>query len=228
MASAQFLREYKVVVLGSGGVGKSALTIQYFQSHFVTEYDPTIEDSYRKQCVIEDEVALLDVLDTAGQEEYNTLRAHYISTGEGFLLVYAISARPSFDEARNLHQHILRLKKAERVPVVFVGNKCDLEYARQVGMDEGRDLARDVGCPFIETSAKTPINVDEAFSEIVREIRRYNSSHSLLPSRGPPQSQKTRRPVTQVGPPAGRAYQYSDTAHANDDMAGCCGGCVVL
>jgi GTPase KRas protein len=52
------------------GVGKSALTIQFIQSHFVDEYDPTIEDSYRKQCVIDDEVALLDVLDTAGQEEY--------------------------------------------------------------------------------------------------------------------------------------------------------------
>lgn len=83
----QFLREYKLVVVGGGGVGKSCLTIQLIQSHFVDEYDPTIEgmlapgplirrqpslpffaDSYRKQCVIDDEVALLDVLDTAGQE----------------------------------------------------------------------------------------------------------------------------------------------------------------
>lgn len=66
-----FLREYKLVVVGGGGVGKSALTIQFIQSHFVDEYDPTIEDSYRKQCVIDEEVALLDVLDTAGQEEYS-------------------------------------------------------------------------------------------------------------------------------------------------------------
>lgn len=57
-------------LIGCLGVGKSALTIQFIQSHFVDEYDPTIEDSYRKQCVIDDEVALLDVLDTAGQEEY--------------------------------------------------------------------------------------------------------------------------------------------------------------
>jgi small GTP-binding protein len=55
----------------TSGVGKSALTIQFIQSHFVDEYDPTIEDSYRKQCVIDEEVALLDVLDTAGQEEYS-------------------------------------------------------------------------------------------------------------------------------------------------------------
>lgn len=67
---SQFLREYKLVVVGGGGVGKSALTIQFVQSHFVDEYDPTIEDSYRKQFVVDEEVALLDVLDTAGQEEY--------------------------------------------------------------------------------------------------------------------------------------------------------------
>ena len=68
--NAQFLREYKLVVVGGGGVGKSALTIQFIQNQFPEEYDPTIEDSYRKQCLIDEEVALLDVLDTAGQEEY--------------------------------------------------------------------------------------------------------------------------------------------------------------
>jgi GTPase KRas len=59
----------------------------------VTEYDPTIEDSYRKQSVIDDEVALLDVLDTAGQEEYSAMREQYMRTGEGFLLVYSITDR---------------------------------------------------------------------------------------------------------------------------------------
>ncbi|KAJ1663906.1 RAS1 protein [Coemansia sp. RSA 2399] len=70
MSGNQLIREYKLVVVGGGGVGKSALTIQFIQSHFVDEYDPTIEDSYRKQCAIDGETAMLDVLDTAGQEEY--------------------------------------------------------------------------------------------------------------------------------------------------------------
>ena len=75
------MRELKLVVVGGGGVGKSALTIQFSQNHFVDEYDPTIEgmyrvshtppDSYRKQCMIDNEMVLLDVLDTAGQEEYS-------------------------------------------------------------------------------------------------------------------------------------------------------------
>ncbi|KAH9855405.1 P-loop containing nucleoside triphosphate hydrolase protein [Lenzites betulinus] len=142
------------------------------------------------------------------------MHAHYKDMGEGFLHVYSITSRSSFNEVKHLHQQIKSVKDADRIPVVLVGNKCDIEYERQVGVAEGRDLAQDFGCPFIETSAKTAINVDEAFSEIVREIRRYNKS------------QQTGRPVTQVGPPG--AYQYSNTAHANDDMAGCCGGCVVL
>merc|ERR1711913_279415 len=67
------MTEYKLVVVGAGGVGKSALTIQLIQNHFVDEYDPTIEDSYRKQVVIDGETCLLDILDTAGQEEYSTM-----------------------------------------------------------------------------------------------------------------------------------------------------------
>lgn len=63
------MTEYKCVIVGGGGVGKSALTIQLIQGHFVDEYDPTIEDSYRKQVTIDNETCLLDVLDTAGQEE---------------------------------------------------------------------------------------------------------------------------------------------------------------
>jgi hypothetical protein len=68
-------------------------TLLTLQSHFVEEYDPTIEDSYRKQCVIDEEVALLDVLDTAGQEEYSAMREQYMRTGEGFLLIYSITDR---------------------------------------------------------------------------------------------------------------------------------------
>ncbi|KAJ3716042.1 ras protein [Lentinula raphanica] len=211
-----FLREYKLVVVGGGGVGKSALTIQFIQSHFVDEYDPTIEDSYRKQCVIDDEVALLDVLDTAGQEEYGAMREQYMRTGEGFLLVYSITSRNSFEEISTFHQQILRVKDQDTFPVVVVANKCDLEYERQVGPNEGRDLAKLFNCKFIETSAKVRINVDQAFQDLVREIRKYNK-----------EQQTSGRMMTGGGgggPPG--AYAGKDP---NDEGAGgCCGGCVVL
>ncbi|KAI9894616.1 MAG: Ras GTPase [Vezdaea aestivalis] len=178
MAPQAFVREYKLVVVGGGGVGKSCLTIQLIQSHFVDEYDPTIEDSYRKQCMIDDEVALLDVLDTAGQEEYSAMREQYMRTGEGFLLVYSITSRQSFEEIMTFEQQILRVKDRDYFPIIVVGNKCDLEAERQVSRAEGETLARQFNCKFIETSAKSRIRVDEAFYDLVREIRRYNREMS--------------------------------------------------
>ena len=119
-------REYKLVVVGGGGVGKSALTIQLTQNNFVDEYDPTIEDSYRKQCVIDSEVVILDILDTAGQEEYSAMREQYMRTGEGFLLVYSVNSKNSFEELMVYYQQILRVKDSDYVPVFLVGNKADL------------------------------------------------------------------------------------------------------
>lgn len=91
-----------------------------------------ITDSYRKQCVIDEEVALLDVLDTAGQEEYSAMREQYMRTGEGFLLVYSITSRQSFEEIMTFQQQILRVKDKDYFPIIVVGNKCDLEGERQV------------------------------------------------------------------------------------------------
>jgi len=168
--------EYKLVVVGGGGVGKSALTIQLIQNHFLDEYDPTIEDSYRKQVTIDDETCLLDILDTAGQEEYSAMRDQYMRTGQGFLLIYAITSRSSFDEVNNFKDQIGRVKDKAKVPMILIGNKCDLESERQVTTSEGQTLGSKFGCPFHETSAKTRINVEESFYTLVREIKKGNST----------------------------------------------------
>lgn len=165
------LKEYKLVVVGGGGVGKSALTIQFIQSHFVDEYDPTIEDSYRKQCTIDNDQVLLDILDTAGQEEYSAMREQYMRAGEGFLLVYSIDSRSSLEELQSFHDQIERVKDSENVPVLVVGNKCDLENERQVSYEEGDMLAKSFNCKFMETSAKQRINVEETFYDLVRSVR---------------------------------------------------------
>ncbi|CRL05543.1 CLUMA_CG018207, isoform A [Clunio marinus] len=165
------MTEYKLVVVGAGGVGKSALTIQLIQNHFVDEYDPTIEDSYRKQVVIDGETCLLDILDTAGQEEYSAMRDQYMRTGEGFLLVFAVNSAKSFEDIGTYREQIKRVKDAEEVPMVLVGNKCDLQ-AWAVDMNQARDVAKQYGVPFVETSAKTRMGVDDAFYTLVREIRK--------------------------------------------------------
>ncbi|XP_055342217.1 GTPase KRas-like [Paramacrobiotus metropolitanus] len=164
------MTEYKLVVVGAGGVGKSALTIQLIQNHFVEEYDPTIEDSYRKQVVIEGETCLLDILDTAGQEEYSAMRDQYMRTGEGFLLVFALNGPKSFEDIETYREQIKRVKDSDNVPMVLVGNKSDLP-ARNVESKQASDLARSYGIPYIETSAKTRSGVDDAFYTLVKEIR---------------------------------------------------------
>ena len=164
--------EYKVVVVGSGGVGKSALTISFVQNHFVEEYDPTIEDSYRKQITVDDVACYLNILDTAGQEEYSAMRDQYMRTGQGFLLVFSLTTRSTFEEVNDLHNKILQAKDSDKVPLVLVGNKEDLKDEHQVSYKEAADLARSFGAPFMTTSAKTRHNVDETFFELVREIRK--------------------------------------------------------
>jgi GTPase KRas protein len=177
------MTEYKLVIVGGGGVGKSALTIQLIQNHFIDEYDPTIEDSYRKQVTIDEETCLLDILDTAGQEEYSAMRDQYMRTGQGFALVYAITSRSSFDEISSFRDQILRVKDKDKVPMVLVGNKCDLESERQVTTSEGQELAKTFGCPFFESSAKTRVNVEESFYGLVREIRKQTSGDSNKPNK---------------------------------------------
>ncbi|PVH86228.1 hypothetical protein DL98DRAFT_393209, partial [Cadophora sp. DSE1049] len=182
---------YKIVVLGDGGVGKTAMTIQITLNHFVETYDPTIEDSYRKQVVIDGKACMLEVLDTAGQEEYTALRDQWIRDGEAFLLVYSISSRESFIRINKFHAQVQRVKESSglnlaypgsplssiaarlhEAPVLMVGNKCDRVTEREVSTQEGHALARELGCDFVESSAKNCVNIEKAFYDLVRQLQR--------------------------------------------------------
>jgi len=167
------MREYKLVVLGSGGVGKSALTVQFVQGIFVEKYDPTIEDSYRRQVEVDGQQCMLEILDTAGTEQFTAMRDLYMKNGQGFLLVYSITAQSTFNDLPDIRDQILRVKDTEDVPMLLVGNKCDLEDERVVGKDQGQNLAKQFGnCTFMETSAKAKVNVNEIFYDVVRQINR--------------------------------------------------------
>jgi len=168
-------QDYKIVVLGGGGVGKSALTIRLVTDNFLDEYDPTIEDSYRKQVEIDGETALLDILDTAGQEEFASMQDQWIREGQGFLLVFSVCNQGTFDELEEFHRKILRVKDVKNVPMVIAGNKCDLRDAfdsSQVKKIDAESLASDFGCKYYETSAKEKINNEECFYQVAREIRK--------------------------------------------------------
>lgn len=191
--AGSYSQSYKLVVVGGGGVGKSALTIQFIQSYFVTDYDPTIEDSYTKQCVIDDVVARLDILDTAGQEEFSAMREQYMRSGEGFLLVYSVTDRNSFEEIFKFHKQILRVKDRDEFPMLLVANKSDLESQRMVQSMEGQELAKSLKIRYIEASAKNRTNVDAAFYELVRIVRKFQAEERPLLKQD---NKKRRRPCT--------------------------------
>lgn len=166
------MKEYKLVVLGSGGVGKSALTVQFVQGIFVEKYDPTIEDSYRKQVEVDGSQYMLEILDTAGTEQFTAMRDLYMKNGEGFVLVYSITSQSTFQDLGDLKGQIDRVKNCSNVPTVVVANKCDLEDERVVSREAGEQLARDFNAEHIETSAKNKHNVKELFERLVIEINR--------------------------------------------------------
>eukprot|EP00761_Pharyngomonas_kirbyi_P009289 gb/GECH01009305.1/.p1 GENE.gb/GECH01009305.1/~~gb/GECH01009305.1/.p1 ORF type:complete len:204 (+),score=33.32 gb/GECH01009305.1/:1-612(+) len=165
--------EQKLACFGSGGVGKSALIVRFIQGVFVQQYDPTLEDSYRKETTVDGRDIVMDILDTAGQEEFFTLRDQYIRSSDGFCIVYSVISKQSFDEVTEYIEQIYRTKNidtTERLPIVLMGNKSDLESQRAVPTETGQQIADRYGIPFFETSAKTSTNVEEAFFSISRQI----------------------------------------------------------
>lgn len=195
-------------------------------NHFVETYDPTIEDSYRKQVQIDSQSCMLEVLDTAGQEEYTALRDQWIRDGEGFILVYSISSRSSFTRIQKFHHQIQRVKESANAgsptypgsplsqamsnsgfgpaPIMLVGNKCDRVTEREVSTQEGSALAKSLGCEFVEASAKNCVNVEKAFYDVVRQLRRQRAS---APSR---HSQKMSHADQLPRPRTNGADYYSD------------------
>jgi GTPase KRas protein len=147
--------------------------------------------------VIDGQSCMLEVLDTAGQEEYTALRDQWIRDGEGFVLVYSISSRSSFTRIQRFHNQIQRVKESSAsspsyagspisavapsapVPIMLVGNKSDRVTEREVSTQEGHALARELGCEFVEASAKNCINVEKAFYDVVRQLRRQRMQNSV-------------------------------------------------
>eukprot|EP00042_Codosiga_hollandica_P026698 m.127877 g.127877 ORF g.127877 m.127877 type:complete len:190 (-) comp52276_c0_seq2:166-735(-) len=171
------VRDYKLVVLGSGGVGKSAITVRFVQNDFVEKYDPTIEDSYRKQIQVDEIQCMLEILDTAGTEQFTAMRDLYMRNGQGFVLVYSITTASSLSELQDVVTNIKRIKQQADVPLVLIGNKCDLEDERTVSTSQGEAQAKEWGIPaehFMETSAKTHVNVREAFICVIRQINQVD------------------------------------------------------
>lgn len=178
-AYKQKAERHSIAIMGPGAVGKSAITLQYAQRVFIRDYDPTIEDVYRKNTAVDGIACLMDVLDTAGQEDYVSLRATWMRDRNGFLLVYSMCDRSTFNDLQSFLNQLLVMHEDSETglppPIIVVANKSDMAASREVSEEEGRALAVSFGLDaeegYIETSAKTGHNVDVAFTRLVRQIR---------------------------------------------------------
>jgi len=180
------IENFRIAVSGGGGAGKSCLTIQFVQNQFVDTYDPTIEDSYQKQINIDKTEILLDILDTAGQEEYKMLRDEYIRNADGFILVFDWTVRKTFDELKDFHKHICQTKDTNYPPIILAANKCDLdESLRKVTKEEIEDLASKWRVKYLETSSKTRKNVDQLFHGVVKVIMEQKAQKVKTTTKGP-------------------------------------------
>jgi len=170
------MSEVKLTVLGGGGVGKSCLTIRFTHSKFIDKYDPTIEDTHRRQVEVDGTPALLSILDTAGQEIFAAMRDQWMRAGTVFLVVFAVTDRTSFQEVDEFVRSILRVKNvdsANETAIILVANKSDVdEVDRAVSSAEVAAKADELSVRLIETSAKSGVNVTECFEEAVRLHRK--------------------------------------------------------
>src|SRR5215471_9648490 len=107
---------------------------------------------------------MLEILDTAGTEQFTAMRDLYMKNGQGFLLVYSIIAQSTFNDLPDMREQILRVKEIPSVPMILVGNKCDLTEERIITTEQGESQARNFGAKFLEASAKMRINVENIFT----------------------------------------------------------------
>ena len=159
--------EHGVLFLGARETGKSALIIKIVQNHFITEYDPTFEDSYRTCKTVDGEAHYFTLLEVGCDEVCTAMRDAYIRKCETFCVVYSITDHESLVEAEKLIDLVYRTKDDFSAPTILIQCKSDLKSERKVKTEEGKALAERLGIPFLETSAKNDTSFEKLFETIL-------------------------------------------------------------
>lgn len=169
-------KQRKIAVMGYRSVGKSSLCIQFVEGQFVDSYDPTIENTFVKSTRINSQKYDLNLVDTAGQDEYSIFPSQYSIDVHGYVLVYSITNEKSFEVVKLIYEKLLDITGKVTVPIVLVGNKTDLHMERNISTEKGRKLAEEWKAIFLETSAKQNASVSEVFHGLLAEIEKTEGS----------------------------------------------------
>ena len=173
------IEDIKVITLGNSAVGKSSFILKYIDNSFTLYYTATLGiDFKQKKIKLKDgRDVRLRIFDTAGQERYKSVSASFIKKADGVILIYDIGDLESFEAVENWIKSIREIGK-EKLPIILVGNKCDLpDDKRMISLKEGQDKADEFNIPFYETSCKEGINIKEVFEKLVDDIMEKGSKN---------------------------------------------------
>lgn len=163
---SSFSSQYKIVVVGSSGVGKSAIVERLIEGTFTEESQPTVGVAFKSfVCQLDNDSVKLQIWDTAGQERFKSVSKVYFRKAVGAILVYDITSEASFEDLQTWLRDLHQLSHPEAF-ILLVGNKNDLEARREVGVRQAQDFAERHRLMYIETSARTGANVTEAFTKL--------------------------------------------------------------
>ena len=172
--------DIKIITLGDSHVGKSCLIIKFIENKFSNSYVSTIGfDLKHKQIILKDgNKVRLTLFDTAGQERFRSLAKNYIRKANGILLIYDISDKSTFISIEKWMENI-QDEIDDKIPIILVGNKSDLNDKRKVSTEEGKKKANEYGFPFYETSCKTGVNVNKCFIELAELVYENTGKNPL-------------------------------------------------
>jgi small GTP-binding protein len=162
---------YKVLLLGDSTVGKTCFLKKYTDKTFQDVHMSTIGLDYRVKTMTlkSGKVVKLQIWDTAGQDRFRAITKNYYKGANGIILIYDVTSIQTYENVKNWITQI-REEASPNVIIYIAGNKIDLEEERKIKTEEGQKLAGELGLPFFETSAKTGVNINESFEDLVEKI----------------------------------------------------------
>lgn len=180
IAEGTSIPRYQLVMLGAPNAGKTALVKQLHPGYAPEAMDPMMQDSCRARLVVDRHPYMLDVVDNAEHDDYPELCDQLIRQADGILVIYSAASRESFNRVSGYPSMIMGARNRVAVPVVLVGNDCDMISEREVAREEGMELAKRFGCEFVECSARTCVNVQRPFFKIVRLVREMKEREAQI------------------------------------------------